>query len=185
MPRIFLLTLQHFGHPAMKKNLELYCTRLCSALCASALFGIMALTLFDVLGRKLASTSIPGALELTEMLMVIVIFAGLPLVSLRGEHVVFDSLDGYLPTAVRRWQTIVVQLACAIGLAGLAVLMWDSGAQFAQAGETSAQLKIAKYPFIYGMSLLCGITALAHLLLAFTPAESGAPAPDDAAGAAL
>jgi TRAP-type C4-dicarboxylate transport system permease small subunit len=30
---------------------------------------------------------------LTELLMVVVIFAGLPLVSLRGEHVVFDSLD--------------------------------------------------------------------------------------------
>lgn len=154
-------------------------------LCAGALFGIMALTLFDVLGRKLVSTSIPGALELTEMLMVIVIFAGLPLVSLRGEHVVFDSLDGYLPSAVRRLQTVVVQLACSVALAGLAVLMWDTGTQFAQVGETSAQLKIAKYPFIYGMSLLCGITAMAHFLLALTPTAANAQAGDDAAGAAL
>ena len=39
---------------------------LCSALAASALFAIMALTLVDVSGRKLLSTSVPGSLELTE-----------------------------------------------------------------------------------------------------------------------
>ena len=66
---------------------------LCGTLAASALFGIMWLTLVDVAGRKAISTSVPGSLELTELLMVLVIFAGLPLVSLRGEHVVFDSLD--------------------------------------------------------------------------------------------
>ncbi len=39
------------------------------------------------------STSLTGSLELTDLLMVIVIFAALPLVSIRREHVVFDSLD--------------------------------------------------------------------------------------------
>jgi TRAP-type transport system small permease protein len=66
---------------------------LAGAIAAAALFGIMILTLIDVSGRKALSTSVPGSLELTELLMVVVIFAGLPLVSLRGEHVVFDSLD--------------------------------------------------------------------------------------------
>jgi TRAP-type C4-dicarboxylate transport system permease small subunit len=36
--------------------------------------------------------------------MVVVIFAGLPLVSLHGEHVVFDSLDPLLPPWLRRLQ---------------------------------------------------------------------------------
>ena len=44
----------------------------------------MWLTLFDVAGRKALSASVPGSLELTELLMVVVIFAGLPLVSLHG-----------------------------------------------------------------------------------------------------
>ena len=65
----------------------------CGLLAAGALFAIMALTFFDVGGRKILSDSIPGSLELTELLMVVVIFAALPLVSLRGEHIVFDSLD--------------------------------------------------------------------------------------------
>jgi TRAP-type C4-dicarboxylate transport system permease small subunit len=44
----------------------------------------MALTFFDVGGRKLLSNSIPGSLELTELLMVVVIFGALPLVSSAG-----------------------------------------------------------------------------------------------------
>ena len=72
----------------------------CGVLAGGALFCIMALTFFDVGGRKLLSTSIPGSLELTELLRVVVIFAALPLVSMRGEHVVFDSMDSYLPPAI-------------------------------------------------------------------------------------
>jgi TRAP-type transport system small permease protein len=147
----------------LKKSLE----SLCGLLCAAALFAIMALTFFDVGGRKLLSQSIPGSLELTELLMVMVIFAGLPLVSSRGEHVLFDSLDHVLPFSLRRLQQTLVNLACAGLMLGLAYLMWRTGQQFAQNGETTAQLQIAKAPFIYGMGVLCGITGLVHLVLAF------------------
>ena len=146
----------------MKKLLEF----LCGLLAGSALFAIMALTFFDVLGRKFASNSIPGSLELTELLMVVVIFAGLPLVSRRGEHVEFDSLDPYLPMWFRRLQNVFVQLLCAVVLVGLGWLMWQTGAQFAQTGETTAQLQIPKAPFIYGMGVLCALTGLVHLALA-------------------
>ena len=44
--------------------------------------------------------------------------------------------------------------------------------QFLQNGETTAQLKILKAPFIYGMSVLCAATAVIHLfLIAQAPAE--------------
>ena len=70
---------------------------LCGLLAAVALFAIMGLTFVDVLGRKFLGGSVPGSLELTELLMVVVIFTSLPLVALSGEHVVFDSLDRWLP----------------------------------------------------------------------------------------
>ncbi|MBA4267200.1 MAG: TRAP transporter small permease, partial [Comamonadaceae bacterium] len=44
---------------------------------ALALFAIMWLTLVDVSGRKFLSNSVPGALEITEILMVVVIFGAL------------------------------------------------------------------------------------------------------------
>jgi len=145
----------------LNKLLEL----LCGLLSGIALFAIMTLTFFDVIGRKALSNSIPGSLELTELLMVVVIFAALPLVSRRGEHVEFDSLDPFLPMWVRRLQTLVVHLLCAAVLLGLAWLMWRTGGQFAESHETTAQLLIPKYPFIYGMAVLCGLTGLVHLVL--------------------
>jgi TRAP-type C4-dicarboxylate transport system permease small subunit len=106
-------------------------------------------------------------LELTELLMVVVIFGALPLVSLKGEHVVFDSLDVLLPRLVRTFQRGLVHLVCAALLFGLAYLMWHTGGEFAATGETTAQLKIAKSPFIQGMGVLCGLTGLVHLVKAF------------------
>jgi TRAP-type C4-dicarboxylate transport system permease small subunit len=150
---------------ALKRALE----ALCGTLAAAALFGIMWLTLVDVGGRKLVSASVPGSLELTELLMVLVIFAGLPLVSLRGEHVVFDSLDPLLERWVRRAQGFVVDLLCAAALAGVAWLMWVKAGQMMEYGDTTAQLKIPQGPFVYLMSLLCAVTALVHLLLVFAP----------------
>jgi hypothetical protein len=41
--------------------------------------------------------------------------------------------------------------------------------QFAQNGDVSAQLHIAKAPFIYGMSVFCAITGLIHWALMVKP----------------
>ena len=142
---------------------------LCGLLSGVALFAIMALTFFDVLGRKLLSNSITGSLELTELLMVVVIFGALPLVSRRGEHVEFDSLDPYLPAWLRRAQTVLINLFCGVLLLGLAWLMWRTGSQFAANGETTAQLTIPKAPFIYGMAVLCAVTGIVHLVLMARP----------------
>ncbi len=149
----------------MKKLLEL----LCGLLAGVALFAIMLLTFFDVLGRKFADHSIPGSLELTELLMVIVIFGALPLVSRRGEHVAFDSLDHYLAPWALRAQSAVVNLICAAVLLALGWLMWRTGGQFLESGETTAQLKLLKAPFIYGMGLLCALTGLVHLVQVGAP----------------
>lgn len=142
---------------------------LCGTLAAVALFAIMILTLIDVSGRKALSQSVPGSLEMTELLMVVVIFSGLPLVSLAGEHVVFDSLDPWLPRAVRRAQGLLVDACCALALLGVAWLMWTMASQMAGYGETTAQLKLSKAPFVYGMSVLCAVTALVHGLLMLSP----------------
>lgn len=153
----------------------------CGLLSGLALFAIMALTFFDVGGRKLLDQSITGSLELTELLMVVVIFASLPLVSRRGEHVVFDSLDGYLPEGFKRIQRRVVHLLCGGLILGLGLLMWKTGGEFAASGETTAQLQILKAPFVYGMGVLCLVTGLVHLQLAVRPGQYA----DEGEGGAL
>lgn len=155
---------------------------LCGVLAAVALFAIMVLTLVDVSGRKLLSQSVPGSLEVTELLMVVVIFAALPLVSLRGEHVLFDSLDAVLPAWAQRLQQAVVDIFCAAALAGLAWLMWQKAGQMAQYGDVTAQLKLPLGPFVQLMSVLCAVTAWVHLMLLLRPATHHHVGVEDVSG---
>ena len=164
--------LRFHARPPERKKLKKLLELTCGLLCGGALFCIMALTFADVTSRKLLDNSIPGSLEMTELLMVVVIFTALPLVSLRGEHVLFDSLDSYLPPNALRIQKAAIHFMMAAALLGLGWLMWKTGSQFALDGETTAQLKLAKAPFIYGMAMFCAISGAVHLyLMARPPAE--------------
>lgn len=153
---------------------------LCGLLAGVALFAIMMLTFVDVGGRRFFDYSLPGALELTEILMVVVIFASLPLVSLRGEHVTFDSLDMLLPAGFRRVQQALVDLFCASMLLFLAWLMWDHAGKMAEYGDVTNRLRIPLYPFVYAMSVMCAMTALVHLLLSVRPVAHHHPGVEDA-----
>ena len=152
---------------------------LCGTLAAAALLAIMALTLADVLGRKLLDRSVPGALELTEIMMVVVIFAALPLVSLHGEHVVFDSLDAVMARGLLRIQQIAVDLGCAAGLGGIAWLMFAKAAALAEYGDTTAQLKLPLAPVVALMAALCAVAAAVHLVLVVRPVGHHVPGVDD------
>ena len=60
---------------------------------AAILFAMMVLTTVDVVARYVFNRPLRGAFEITELLLVVLIFAGLPLVSLAGEHAVMDFID--------------------------------------------------------------------------------------------
>lgn len=136
----------------------------CGLLSALALFAIMWLMLFDVTGRKFLNHSIPGALEITEILMVVVIFGALPLVSWRGEHVVFDTLDGLIPRGLKRIQHRLVSLVSAALFAFLSLQLVRRAERFAEYQETTSYLMLPMAPVAWSMVILLGLTAVIHLL---------------------
>ena len=138
-------------------------------LAAACLFGMMTLTFIDVLGRKLMDCSLPGGLELTELLMLGLIFAALPLTSLKGEHVLFDLLDRSLPQALRSVQGLISNLICAALMAGGAWLVNLRASRVALEGDTTAQLLLPMAPFFNAVWVMLVIAACVHLYLAFRP----------------
>jgi len=134
---------------------------------AVVMFCLMLLTCVDVVGRYFLNKPLPGGFELTEMLLAALIFAGLPLVSLRNEHVTVDLFDPVTPDWLFRIQHMV---ACAVGFVCtgyLAWRLWLRAEHMDRAGETTAQLKIKLAYLTYSMSLLMAFTAVALLVLAF------------------
>jgi TRAP-type transport system small permease protein len=143
---------------------------------AASLFSMMALTFVDVFSRKFLGTSIRGSLELTELLMLVVIFMGLPLASLKGEHVFFDLLDHLLPPPLRRVQHIISNGICTIVLTGAAWLVWQRADRTVSMGDTTAQLQIGIGPFHYGAAVLLALTAIMHLyIIRHPPVRSTIP----------
>lgn len=136
---------------------------------AVALFAIMWLTVVDVSGRKFLSNSVPGALEITEILMVVVIFGALPLVSWRNEHVTFDSLDAFLPDWLKALQARLVNAVCGGVFAFLGYLMVTRAKRFSEYGDTTAYLLLPVAPVAYLMAGLLCVTAAVHVLLALLP----------------
>lgn len=139
--------------------------RLLGLVAAAALFAMMVLTFADVLGRKFFDASIPGSLELTELLMLVVIFVALPLASLHGEHVVFDLLDRAVGHAGRALQHRLSNGLCAVLLLGGAWLVAERAARTAEYGDTTAQLHIDVAPFHYLVAVALVVAALMHLLI--------------------
>lgn len=159
----------------MLKTLERMLRWSTGLMAAMALFTIMWLTLVDVTGRRFFSHSVPGGLEITEILMVIVIFGAMPMVSWRSEHVVFDSLDAFLPDWVRDVQGRLVNLVCAVAFGFLAYLMSTRADRFAEYGDTTVYLQLSIAPVAWMMAFFLALTALVHLLFVFVSVPVPSP----------
>lgn len=132
---------------------------------AVALFAMMLLTFADVVGRKLVGNSIVGAVELTELAMLVMIFLALPLASLAGEHIVFDLTDRYLPPRVLHLQMALAHGVSAAVFGGAAWLVWVKSGRTYSMGDMTARLEIGLGPFHRLVAVMLLLTALVHLAL--------------------
>jgi TRAP-type C4-dicarboxylate transport system permease small subunit len=140
-------------------------TSVVSIVAAASLFAMMLLTFADVIGRKLLGNSIVGAVELTELCMLVMIFMALPLASLAGEHIVFDLLDRYLPARVLHLQMALAHAVSAIIFGGAAWLVWVRSVRTYSMGDVTARLEIGLGPFHQMVAAMLLITALVHVAL--------------------
>jgi TRAP-type C4-dicarboxylate transport system permease small subunit len=132
----------------------------------SLLACITLLITLDVVGRYLFNRPLRGAFELTEVLMAALIFAALPLVTLRSEHIAVDLLDIWIPARARRLQRTLIQLACAAVVAVLGWVMFSQARQMALDGLHTDTLRVPLAPIVYFGAAAILVSALVHLGLA-------------------
>jgi TRAP-type C4-dicarboxylate transport system permease small subunit len=141
---------------------------LLGAIAGVLLFGMMTLTFVDVVLRYIFNAPLRGSFEITELMLVVLIFAALPLVSRREEHVVMDFLDHFLPLGIYRALRALEHIVSAAVMTGMGCLMWAKASKLAAYGDTTAILRIGLAPFVYAIALLIFTTALIHLGLVFS-----------------
>ncbi|MEM7693806.1 MAG: TRAP transporter small permease [Pseudomonadota bacterium] len=127
------------------------------------LTAMMGLTVVDVVGRYLLNAPVPGAFEATEIMLALAIFAGLPIVTARGEHVSVRLLVDHFPAPLRRVLDLIAELFVAALLAGAAYLLIQRGAALADFGDATVLLRIPLAPVAFALAVLSAIAAVVAL----------------------
>ena len=129
---------------------------------SAILLAMMFLTVVDVVARYVFSRPVRGAFEVTELMLLVLIFAGLPLVSFSDEHAVMDFVDRLLGRRGQRELERVVQIANAAFMFLLAWLVWRKADRIWAYGDTTDVLRIAYGPFVYFMALTLALAGFIH-----------------------
>ena len=139
---------------------------------------MMLLTFIDVVARYVFNSPLRGAFELTELALLVLIFAGLPLVSHADEHVTMDFIDRVLGARGLQIVQRVVQAVCAALMFLMAWQIWLKAGKIAAYGDTTDTLRIAVGPFVYFMAFAIGLAGLIHAYKIFVPGAPKGITPD-------
>jgi TRAP-type C4-dicarboxylate transport system permease small subunit len=130
------------------------------------LVALALLTLLDVLGRYVFSVPVRGAVELTEALMVGVIFTGILLATQARQHVTVDLLTMRLgPRGRRIQQGISLLLAVCVSFL-LGAVTWSQATSAREYGDKTTILGLPFAPLLFFMSavlFLNGVVFAAQL----------------------
>jgi TRAP-type C4-dicarboxylate transport system permease small subunit len=135
---------------------------------------MMLLTFVDVVARYLFNFPLRGGFEVTELMLLVLIFAGLPLVSHADEHVTMDFIDRLLPPRALRIHVRAVHALCAALMFFLTWQVWIKAGRISGYSDTTDVLKITIGPFVYFMAAMILLTGLVHLFKVFVPGEARA-----------
>jgi TRAP-type C4-dicarboxylate transport system permease small subunit len=127
------------------------------------LSGMVLLTFTDVIGRRLFNTPVFGAHDITEHLMAVIVFSGLPLLTANRAHLSIDLFDRWLlQPQWRIWHHLVNGLIAAV----LALIAYEFAASVQEANdmrEVSQALGIPRAWMYAYLAITSGLAALAAL----------------------
>ena len=135
---------------------------------SALLLMMMVLTFADVVARYLLNWPIRGGFEITELTLLVLIFAGLPLVSHADEHVTMDFIDRLLGRLRGAWIR-AMHAVCAAIMFFLTWQVWIKATRIASYGDTTDVLRITVGPFVYFMAVMIALTGAVHVFKLFAP----------------
>ena len=130
-----------------------------------ALFGMMMVTVADVIGRYFFANPVKGAWELTGFLLICAGPWAMAYCQLKKGHIRVDFIQKRLPEKV---QVILTSFACLVGLVAFSVMCWRSIilTQYYLSitrGDATDTLQIPIFPFALVLAIGAGMLALVLL----------------------
>jgi TRAP-type mannitol/chloroaromatic compound transport system permease small subunit len=156
------MKIKRFGQ-GLQDGVHFIC-RFLGKIASFILFPMMLITVCDVFTRKTSIGSIVGAVELSEFMLVIVVFFCIAYTEMMDGHVKVDFVMIHFGKRTQALVEMAIQLAGFIlfGLITWATVVYAE--KMRVIGEVSQDLWLPKYPFIYLVALGCALFSLALLM---------------------
>lgn len=126
---------------------------------------IMLLTAADVFARYVLASPIRGAYEFVQTLLAVGMFASLPLVGLRGQHISVRLIESERLGALGRWVDLALLAISAIVFVLLANRLRLLADLVGSNEQTLGAMAIPLDPLYRSMSVLAGLAALVIALM--------------------
>lgn len=143
-----------------------FVTKILTIIAAAALTIMMFLTAADVGCRYFLNSPIPGALELAEFLMAIIVPFSVAYCALQKSHVAVELIVDFFPQKVRKFCHFIITIPT-IGF--ILLISWQNYYNIIDVYDqklTSAVLKIPAYPFAIPLaigSFIFAVIVFVHL----------------------
>jgi TRAP-type C4-dicarboxylate transport system permease small subunit len=151
--------------------------RALSTLAGVMIFVMMVVTTIDVIGRDVFNLPLFGAFEMTEILMGLVIFAGMPLTTAAREHITVNFLESVVSPRVRCIQAAFGDVLSATVAAVMAWRIYGRGLDLIQAHETTMMLGVGRGYIAIAMGALLAVAAFVFLFNARLSIQAALRAP--------
>lgn len=145
---------------------------------AVTLFFMMVVTVVDVAMRELLPGAFPAADELTKLTLGLLVFAALPMVTSRREHVVITLFDGLFGPVALSIKSALMNIGSAIVIGVLCWRLISLALRFASYGDRTTFIAAPLAPFAWFMVVTAGWAAIVLAALAWrdlTCAARGLP----------
>ena len=138
-------------------------SKIVNRIASGVLFFMMLLTIADVFLRKVFSSSILGTVEVSEFMLLILVFFALAQTEVLNGHVKVDLVMGRFSERSQAMVDAITQLACfsLFGLFTWSALVYSG--KMREAAEVSQDLWLPIFPFVYVVAVGCALLSLVLL----------------------
>jgi TRAP-type C4-dicarboxylate transport system permease small subunit len=138
-------------------------SKIVNRIASGVLFFMMLLTIADVFLRKVFSRSILGTVEVSEFMLLILVFFALAQTEVLNGHVKVDLVMGRFNERSQAMVDAITQLTCFLlfGLFTWSALVYSG--KMREAAEVSQDLWLPIFPFVYVVAVGCALLSLVLL----------------------
>lgn len=152
------------GAPLRQDNVWQYIAIAPTWVAAACLFVMMAMTFLDVILRSAFDNPLEYATELTRVFMAVIVFASLPMVSWKGQHIVVDLMDPIFPRSLTRIRDVLIDLIAGGALIVTANRVFEIAERSRSRGLVTEYMGMPQHYVGWFIAAFTAITAIVLLI---------------------